>query len=180
MDTNTIKIDLNNIEELFGQPSADPFDPKSRYIPGIEEIVNRLKLLSTRQRREQQILITLPQQLNDANLEEKTQAALCRYCDARVEKSRQDLEHVKRKGPRALMYSVIIIIVGFTLAGLLMNSGILSDTFRVILSNGLTIFAWVALWEPAGIYLYQWIPLARDRRLYRLLKELDLSVEFRP
>ena len=78
------------------------------------------------------------------------------------------------------MYSVIIIIVGFTLAGLLMNSGFLSETFRVILSNGLTIFAWVALWEPAGIYLYEWMPLVGNRHLYQLLKQLELSVEFGP
>jgi hypothetical protein len=34
MDANTIKIELNNIQELFGQPGADPFDPASRYISG--------------------------------------------------------------------------------------------------------------------------------------------------
>ena len=180
MDTNTIKIDLNNIEELFGQPGADPFDPDSRYIAGIEEVVAQLDLLSPRQRREQHILITLPQQLSDASLEDKTRAALHRYCDARVEQSRRELESVKKKGPRALTYSLIIIAIGLTLAGLLINSNILSDTFRVLLSNGLTIFAWVALWEPAGNYLYEWMPLARNKRMYQLLKGLELSLEFRP
>jgi len=180
MDTNTIKIDLNNIEELFGQPGADPFDPASRYISGVDEIVGQLKMFSAHQRREQTLLITLPRQFNDTGLAEKIQAALRRYCDARVEQYQRDLDHVKRKGPRALMYSLVIITIGLTLAGLLMNSGILSDTFRVLLSNGLTIFAWVALWEPAGIYLYEWMPLARNKHLYRLLKELELSVEFRP
>ena len=37
----------------------------------------------------------------------------------------------------------------------------------------MTIFAWVALWELAGIYLYEWIPLAGDKRLYQLLKKLE-------
>jgi len=180
MDANTIKIDLNSLEELFGQPNADPFDPASRYIPGIDEIVGQLKLLSARRRREQHILISLPPQLNGAALEEKIRAALRRYCDARVQQSQRDLDNVKRKAPRALIYSLVIITVGLTLAGLLMNSGILSDTFRVLLSNGLTIFAWVALWEPAGIYLYEWMPLAADKHIYQLLKRLELSVEFRP
>jgi hypothetical protein len=180
MDTNTIKVDLNNIEELFGQPAADPFDPASRYISGIDEIVGQLKLLSTRQRRTQHIIISLPQRRNDAALEEKTRVALNRYCDARVQQSQRDLDSVRRKAPRALIYSLVIITVGLTLAGLLMNSVILSDTFRLLLSNGLTIFAWVALWEPAGIYLYEWIPLAGNRHLYQLLKEMELSVEFRP
>ena len=180
MDTNTIKIDLNSLEELFGQPSADPFDPASRYISGIDEIVGQLKLFSVRRRREKHILITLPQQLSDAALQEKTWAALHRYCDARVEQSQRDLENVKRKGPRALAYSMVIITIGLTLSGLLLNSGILSETFRTLLSSGMTIFAWVALWEPAGIYLYEWIPLAGDKRLYQLLKKLELSVKFRP
>jgi hypothetical protein len=178
-NTNTIKIDLNNLEELFGQPSADPFDPASRYLSGIDEIVGQLHLLSARQRREQHIIITLPQQLRDTASEEKTRAALHRYCQAKVDQSQRDLENVRRKAPRALLYSLVIITIGLTLSGLILSSGILSDTLRTLLSSGVTIFAWVALWEPAGIYLYQWIPLARNKHLYLLLNELELSLEFR-
>ena len=177
--TYTIKIDLYNLEELFSQPGADPFDPDSRFISGIDEVVEQLQFLSPRQRREQHILITLPQQLNKAELEEKTRAALQRYCRAKVEQSQRELDKVRQKAPRALLYSLVIVFIGISLGAVVLNAGFLSDTIQVLLSNGLTIFAWVALWEPAGIYLYEWLPLARDKHLYLLLKELELSLEFR-
>ena len=178
--TNTIIIDLTSIEQLFGQPSADPFDPDSRYIAGIDEVVDQFQLLPHRQRREQQILITLPPQVIKPELEEETRAALRRYCEAKVDQSQRELNKVKRKAPRALLYSLVIVFIGLSLGALILSTAFFSDAIKTLLSNGLTIFAWVALWEPAGIYLYEWIPLTRDKRLYQLLKELELSIEGRP
>ena len=176
---NTIVIDLNRKDEIFGIPQADPFDPDSRYISGIDEIVERLKLQSHHQRREQHIVITLPQAQREDRLEEKIRAALIRYCDAKVDENQQALNKVKRKAPRALLYSLVIVSIGLTLGGLALNANFLLETLQILISNGLTIFAWVALWEPAGIYLYEWLPIVREKRLYRLLKTLDLSLQFR-
>ena len=177
---NIIRIDLTSIQQLFGQPGADPFDPDSRYIAGIDEVVDRLQLLPHRQRRKQNILITLPPQVIKPGLEEETRAALRRYCEAKIDQNQGELNKVKRKAPRALLYSLVIVGIGLSLGALILSADYFSDAIRTLLSNGLTIFAWVALWEPAGIYLYEWIPLTSDKRLYQLLKELELSIEDRP
>lgn len=39
-------------------------------------------------------------------------------------------------------------------------------TLPQILDEGLIILAWLALWRPAEMLLYGWIPLRRKRRLY--------------
>ena len=176
---NNIEIKINTIDELFGSPSADPFDPASRYISGVDVIVEQLSVLSIRQRRQQQIVNSLPQPLQSSDLADKIQAAWQRYSQAKVIENQQELDKVRRKAPRVLLYSVVIMVVGLSLGTAVLNGGLLPDNFQLLLGHGLTIFAWVAMWEPAGIYLYQWLPLASNKHLYLLIGEMNVSVEYR-
>ncbi len=42
--------------------------------------------------------------------------------------------------------------------------------------EGLIILGWVANWRPLEIFLYEWLPLARQQRLYRRLSEARIEV----
>jgi hypothetical protein len=43
-------------------------------------------------------------------------------------------------------------------------------------NEGLIILGWVANWRPIEIFLYDWWPLTRRRRLYRRLAEAKVSL----
>lgn len=45
-----------------------------------------------------------------------------------------------------------------------------------VLREGLVIVGWVALWRPVQIFLYDWLPHARRRRLFRRLAAARVSV----
>ncbi|HXI86800.1 MAG TPA: hypothetical protein VNH64_05045 [Parvularculaceae bacterium] len=45
------------------------------------------------------------------------------------------------------------------------------------LSEGLLIIGWVANWRPVQIFLYDWRPIARRRRIYSRLADLELEVK---
>ena len=45
-----------------------------------------------------------------------------------------------------------------------------------ILDEGLIILAWLALWRPAEMLLYGWVPLRRRQRLYERLMEIRVFV----
>jgi hypothetical protein len=47
-----------------------------------------------------------------------------------------------------------------------------------VLEESLIIFAWVANWRPTEIFLYEWWPINRRRRLYRRLAAA--KVELKP
>ena len=47
------------------------------------------------------------------------------------------------------------------------------------LDEGLVIGGWVALWYPLDVLLYQRWPLARERRLYESLRDMEIEFEFR-
>jgi hypothetical protein len=42
--------------------------------------------------------------------------------------------------------------------------------------EGLIILGWVANWRPLEIFLYDWWPLARRRRLFQRLAEMPVEV----
>jgi hypothetical protein len=44
------------------------------------------------------------------------------------------------------------------------------------LKEGLTISAWVILWRPIQALVYDWWPMFRERRLFRLLHQAPIAV----
>ena len=44
------------------------------------------------------------------------------------------------------------------------------------LNEGLLIVGWVAMWRPLEIYLYDWWPFRRRRRLFERLSRIDIEV----
>jgi hypothetical protein len=41
--------------------------------------------------------------------------------------------------------------------------------FAQLMQESLVIIGWVVIWRPIEIFLYDWIPLVRRRKLYRRL-----------
>jgi hypothetical protein len=70
----------------------------------------------------------------------------------------------------AVLTVIILLIEG---VGHYLSEG----TLTTFLQQGLTILAWVALWRPAELLLYEWYPFKRDSRLYQRLQ--TAIIEFR-
>src|SRR5438874_9208395 len=50
-------------------------------------------------------------------------------------------------------------------------------TWAVVARESLTIAGWVAMWRPMQIYLYDWWPVRRRRRIYEKLSHMPVEVE---
>jgi hypothetical protein len=51
-----------------------------------------------------------------------------------------------------------------------------SGTFLKIVRESLTIGGWVAMWRPMQVFLYEWWPLVRRRRIYLNLGRAQVRV----
>lgn len=66
-----------------------------------------------------------------------------------------------RQGRTATIVGVLVLILC-----LLGSASIDADsTWKQVLSSGLEIGGWVAIWRPVEHFLYDWWPILRDRRL---------------
>jgi hypothetical protein len=45
-----------------------------------------------------------------------------------------------------------------------------------VVGEGLVIVGWVANWRPIEIFLYEWWPMSRRRRLYERLAIAELEI----
>jgi len=101
--------------------------------------------------------------------------AMSNYFSYRAEVTGWDLRDLFRTGRIALAIGLAVlagcIIVGRSVTGFL-GAGYLSRFFV----EGLIILGWVANWRPVEIFLYDWWPIVRRRRLYRRLAAADVRI----
>ena len=106
---NKASVQLNTIEELFSAPEANPFEPNSRYVTGIDELFQQLVQMRVRNK-PTQLVITLPAQAIEPGIKEKTQAALARYTAAQIKAADVEIEQLRRRGRFSLISAVVIIL----------------------------------------------------------------------
>lgn len=88
-----------------------------------------------------------------------------------------DLKELLRNGRLSLLIGLLVLSACIAAASMLRNW--FGDTPTTqLFSEGLLILGWVANWRPIEIFLYDWWPLARRRRLQQRLA--DAAVEIRP
>lgn len=137
-NVDEIKVRLNGIEELFSEPEADPFDPDSRYWTGLEELLEQMHGLRSKELR---VVIELPPETLKSDLQKKTEAALRRYCRAKVVELKRLLKdhwHLARHQ----LFTAVMVLVGFFLAAsLIVVSEMVTGILEALAVFGLGVLA---------------------------------------
>jgi hypothetical protein len=76
---------------------------------------------------------------------------------------RQELRTLARRGAASLAIGLAFLFLCLAARNLAAQ---LEGQLGVILSEGLLIMGWVAMWRPLELLLYDWWPLWRRRRMY--------------
>ncbi len=176
-EINEVKVRLNSLAELFTLPEVNPFEPNSRYETGIDELVHQLNGMKLRQKMKTRVVIGLPASALEPGLEEKTQAALARYCAAQIEANQREIQHLRWRGRFSLISAIIIIALAIGVVSFIDSLNVLNETLQSFLIGGLSVFSWVAVWEPFGIFLYDWRPPTRNRLIFERLQQAELKLE---
>lgn len=170
-----IRIQLKNIEELFAEPTADPFSPDARFHSGVDE------LLASRQGERVpeswRVIIALPATAVTADLVSKTGAALNQYCAFHIAVGERELAENRFMGQRYLLTSGLTALLLAAAALVVLWLPTLPDILKGILALWISTGVWVAAWEPAYMVLYAWRPIRRQMHLYRSLQHADLVIE---
>jgi hypothetical protein len=108
-----------------------------------------------------------------AELEE----AFHHYFTYRAEVLDREFKELMRVGRLSLMVGLTILATCLVVSHL--GSVYLAGTqFDTLVEESFLILGWVANWRPLEIFLYDWWPLARRRRLYRRLAAAEVGVKF--
>jgi hypothetical protein len=108
-----------------------------------------------------------------AELAADLQAAVENYYGRLAATARRELVEHRRMGHIALAFGLTFLLLSMSARELLLQ---LVEVLPRALDEGLIILAWVALWRPAEMLAYEWIPLIRKRRLYERLAGVSVAV----
>jgi hypothetical protein len=154
-------LPLQRIEDLFAPTGLGPFDPgfeRSRDQPGIERVSGVIEL--ERPKGTVGLTIELDEGADADGVQERAGTAVRRWCARKGSASRDDLRRTRRDGLRVLAWGFLAVLVLNGLANQLDES---SDDVLQALSAGLQVAAWVTLWVPVNLLVYDRWYLRRDR-----------------
>jgi len=100
--------------------------------------------------------------------------AIRNYFAGRADALRHELKELFRIGRRAA--GVGMVVLGACIAADQLLLPTLGWDNRFV-AESLVILGWVANWKPLEIFLYDWWPIVRRRRLYHRLALAEVTVE---
>lgn len=172
---NLIEIHLNEVRQLFNSLDPSPFHEKDLESSAADYIIESARELQGPA--PFKLRLHLPRAVCNAEVNGMVSESVRYYFAYRANSATRELRFTLRQGRTALLIGLgflfICIVAQQFIASL--NS---DELFWHILKEGFLISGWVAMWKPIDIFLYQWWPIGRRRRLYNRLAKM--SVELKP
>jgi len=169
-----LRLYLRETAQLFNSMDPAPFrerdlDPKAEaYIVDWAREAPRRALLG--------LAIVFDGRAATAEDRATIEEAVHEYFRQRALATRQRLRWLFRTGRISLL--VGLAFVAFTVfAGELLASLSGAERYMQMIVDSLVIGAWVALWRPLEIFLYDWWPIRDEARLYERLSRVDVRLE---
>lgn len=174
---NEIQINLNTLEEFFAEPAADPFDPDSRYLSGIDEIAGKLRLMPRQLYNPTRLTIQLPGTAVTPTTASTLSAAVNRYCTAKIAENDQVIAEIRVSSRRQSIYAIIIAVVLMLFTILVITLVPELEQVSGAIAGFVGIAVWVIFWDPIYNYVYAWRPNYLDIKVYKNVRSAELVIK---
>ncbi len=100
--------------------------------------------------------------------------AVRNYFEYRTQVTARELREKLKQGRVSLVIglSFLILCIALGRVAAVVGEGLLVD----LIQEGLLIGGWVAMWRPIEIFLYDWWPIARRRKVYEKIRAMPAEV----
>lgn len=179
----TFNVEIDDVRYMLIDPPRDIFSQR-KYVYMGQSVVGRLLEHFQKQKgldkRKHRLVLLMPPEKITPNLSEELEAALDRFTATKIRDNKNEMAAIRWRGILQIPYALVFlgISVGFAL---LLGSQTITDIPPVmanVLSEGLFIVGWVAMWGPLDTLLFGRFPLTSENRS---LEALDrMVIEIRP
>jgi hypothetical protein len=178
-----VTISLKTIDHLFFAPEVNPFAEDELELLGEPALLRVVKREESGFRgRKIRLTVLLPPDQLTPDLPEEVEATIRRYCQTRIVDNRLEIRRILWSGLRALPFGLVFLGVSMGLSAMF-NSQVLTfipDGLNRLFAEGFVIIGWIALWNPVGILLYDWVPVWHDNEVYHYLMAMDIRFQPQP
>lgn len=171
--TKLIELQVDRLEYLF-----DPFDPfptPTRDLSrGAEDFI-----VGWARELPQNAAIRLRLHLRDEEASTTDvvalKGAISRHFTYKADRVNGDQKELLAIGRMALLIGICVLGVCMVVRQIVL-SVLPGSSISGVVGEGLVIVGWVANWRPIEIFLYDWWPMSRKRRLYERLAVAELEI----
>ena len=172
--TNTIEVRLSSIDQLFNTLDPSPFREKDLDKEVEEFIVSWARELNTDL--PFTIVVHLPEKQLARPEAKEIGPAITGFFGYSAQEIGLELKELFRVGRRSLGIGIAVLVVSIVASQMVAHK-FEPRPLGKVLEESLIIFAWVANWRPTEIFLYDWWPIARRRRLYQKLAAAKVELK---
>ena len=174
-------IRLDTMDQLFNEPDIDPFLEEEIHVLGEPALLRAIRRLLARRIKNwegMRLVIELPADEITPGLEQKTEQALRRYSDAKIEDNHLSIRLSRTRSLMGLGIVTIISIVVILLAYFLLTSVFprTSETTKALIASSVSVFVWVSLWGPLEKLLFDWVQPHMENNILRKIPSLDIVI----
>ena len=170
-----IEIELESVNQLFNS-----FDPSPFHLKDLDDDAEAWIVGAARDfplSAPLKLVLHLPAKEIDRAEAAGPARALASYFGDRLESTRRDLRYLFRTGRIALLIGLAFLAACLALRALAQT--MLHGPLETLLTEGLLIIGWVAMWRPVEIFLYDWWPLRRMGRVYAKIAAMPVELRAR-
>ena len=164
-----IDVRVRTIEQIFDNRDPAPFRDRDLDLSLSEYLVDAGEDLARHERI--RVVFWIDQPCAPAAVESAFRA---HYKDE-IARIRRVRARQRRTGQFALLLAVILLTLLVSLGQIVGH--VIGGSLGSVLEEGLLISAWVLMWRPVEVLVYDWIPIRHRRRV--LSKLLDARIELR-
>lgn len=168
-----IELHLDTLPQLFNSLDPSPFYRKDLDADAEEYIVSWAEEYPLH---EPVSLVLHLERGTDSDTREIVTEAVHNHFANQARLAQLEFRLLMRKGWRSLVIGLAALAVTVVLSEFLRRSG---GALAMVVRESLLIGGWVAMWRPMQIYLYEWWPLNRRRRIFNKLAHMPVKLKKR-
>jgi hypothetical protein len=172
-DQYLVEIKLNEIRQLFNSFDPAPFLEKDLDSDAEKYIVDSVQELHLDT--PITLVLHLPHSACTDEAASSVPAAIHNYFSYRAEITSKELRFTLQQGRIALGTGLLFLVLCIV-AQQMISSMEKPGLMWAIVEEGFLISGWVAMWRPIQVFLYDWWPILRRRRIYEKLARLPVAL----
>jgi hypothetical protein len=169
----TLRLRLSDLRRLFDSMDPAPFRERDLDDAAATYIIDWAREIPAGPPMSLEVVVD--GRITNADETRILQTAVGDYFRRRAAAKRREVRRLFRIGRISLVIGLVFVAAATAIAESL-ASVIPVARYATLVEDSLVIGAWVALWRPMEIFLYDWWPMVKDARLYDRLSRLAVSV----
>lgn len=169
--SNSIKLKLHDMNQLFNSMDPSPFIEKDLDHDAEEFIMSWAQEFPPGAPVRLRIYL---EQWPPEDPKELIREAVHNYFAHRAKLTELKFRRLMKQGRTSLFIGLVFLALCLIIIQAVLP--VAAGTWAGLLRESLTIAGWVAMWRPMQIYLYDWWPLLRRRKIYTKLSRMPVDV----